>query len=176
MRHENAIVVELFRHNLWANAVMLDACRRLSADQLTTDVAGTYGRLDQTLIHLARAQGGYLRTLADWQPGPEHQLEYDEPFPGVDRIAAHLRFTGERLIEVAVDAPADRVLEGEWGDEAYHLPAWILLLHAAHHATEHRQQIATMLTSLGIEPPEPDPVAYWESIQTGAAPEVTTSE
>lgn len=168
MPHENAILLELFRHNLWANGVMLDTCRELSDEQLATVVAGTYGSLDQTLVHLARAQGGYLRTLADWQPGPEHRLEPSDPFPGVNRIAEHLRFTGERLIEVARDASADHVLEGSWGDEPYRLPEWVLLLHAAHHATEHRQQIATMLTNLGIEPPEPDPVAYWESIQTGS--------
>jgi len=172
MTQDNATLVELFRHNLWANRVMLDACRDLSAEQLSTDVAGTFGRLDQTLVHLARAQGGYLRTLADWQPGSEHRLEYDEPFPGVDRIAQHLRFTGERLIEVARDASADRVLEGTRNDRPYRLPEWVLLLHAAHHATEHRQQIATLLTNLGIEPPEPDPVAYWHSTQTGPASEV----
>lgn len=166
------ILVELFRHNQWANAEMLAACRGLSDDQLTTEMTGTYGRLDQTLIHLARAQGGYIRTLTDWQPGPEHRLEYDEPFPGVDRIAEHLRFTGERLIEVAGEASADRMLEGTWGEEPFRLPAWVLLLHAAHHATEHRQQIATMLTNLGIDPPEPDPVAYWNAIQAGPAPDL----
>lgn len=165
MRHENAILVDLFGHNLWANGLMLDACRDLSADQLSTELAGTYGRLDQTLVHLARAQGGYLRTLADWQPGSEHRLEYDEPFPGVDRIAEHLRFTGERLIEVARNASGDRVLKGAWGDEPYELPEWVLLLHAAHHATEHRQQIATMLTALGHQPPEPDVVAYWHAMR-----------
>jgi uncharacterized damage-inducible protein DinB len=174
--NENAILLELFRHNLWANAVMLEGCRDLSADQLATELAGTYGRLDQTLVHLARAQGGYLRTLAGWQPGPEHRLEYDEPFPGVNRIAEHLRFTGERLIEVARNASADRVLDGTWNERPDRLPEWILLLHAAHHATEHRQQIATMLTNLGIEPPEPDPVAYWHSLQTGPFPELKTSE
>jgi uncharacterized damage-inducible protein DinB len=168
--NDHAILLELFRHNLWANAVMLDACRDLSAEQLSTDVSGTYGRLDHTLVHLARAQGGYVRTLTDWQPGPEHRLEVDDPFPGVDRIAEHLRFTGERLIEVAQSASPDRVLEGTWGDEPYRYPTWVLLLHAAHHATEHRQQIATMLTNLGIEPPEPDPVAYWDSIQRGSVP------
>jgi uncharacterized damage-inducible protein DinB len=171
MRHENAILTEMFRHNLWANGVTLEACRDLTAEQLSTEVSGTYGRLGQTLVHLARAQGGYLRTLADWQPGIVHRLEYDEPFPGVDRIAEHLRFTGERLIEVARRASLDRVLSGAWGDEPYEFPEWVLLLHAAHHATEHRQQIATMLTNLGIEPPEPDPVAYWRSTQTGSAPD-----
>ena len=166
MQSENAILLELFRHNVWANDVMIDACRDLSNEQLATELAGTYGRLDQTLVHLARAQGGYLRTLTDWQPGPEHRLEYDEPFPGVDRIAEHLRFTGERLIEVAGDASADRDLESTWRGEPYRLPEWVLLLHAAHHATEHRQQIATVLTTLGIEPPEPDLVTYWNSTRT----------
>ena len=169
MPESNSILVELFRHNQWANAAMLDACGGLTEEQLATELTGTYGRLDHTLVHLARAQGGYLRTLADWQPGPEHRLEYDEPVPGVDRIAAHLRFTGERLIEVARSSSADRILEGIWGDEPYRYPAWVLLLHAAHHATEHRQQIATMLTNLGVEPPEPDPVAYWDSIQADSA-------
>lgn len=142
----------------------LEACRNLSDEQLATDVAGTYGRLDQTLVHLARAQGGYLRTLTDWQPGPEHRLEADDPFPGVDQIGEHMHFTGKRLIEVARSASANRVLEGSWGDEPYRLPEWVVLLQAAYHATEHRQQIATMLTRLGIEPPEPDLWAYWDTI------------
>lgn len=134
-------------------------------------MTGTYGRLDQTLMHLARTQGGYLRTLAYWQPGPEHRMEYEEPFPGVDRTTEHLRYTGERLIEVARSVSADRVLEGTWGEEPYGLWEWVLLLHAAHHATEHRQ-IATMLTNLGIQPPEPDPVAYWNATQVGPAPDL----
>lgn len=170
MTNENPILAELFRHNQWANATMLDACRRLTAEQLSTEVMGTYGRPDHTLIHLARAQGGYLISLAGWQPGDEYRLEYDEPFPGVDRIAEHLRFTGEGLIEVARTASADRVVEGSWGDEPFSLPEWVLLLHAAHHATEHRQQIATMLTTLGHEPPEPDVVAYWHAVRDDGEP------
>lgn len=167
MKQDNAILVEVFRHNLWANGVTLAACRELRAEQLATEVAGTYGRLDHTLIHLARAQGGYVRTLTDWQPGEEHRLEMTEPFPGVDRIAAHLRFTGERLIEVAQGASADRVLEGTWDDEPYRLPEWVVLLQAAHHATGHRQQIATILTNLGHEAPEPDVWAYWDVVREG---------
>ncbi len=167
MPNERPNLVELFHHNVWANGVMLDACRDLSDEQLATELAGTYGRLDRTLVHLARAQGGYLRTLTDWQPGPEHSLEYDDPFPGVDRIAEHLLFTGERLIEVARNESADRILEGTWNGEAYRFPEWVVLLQVAHHATEHRQQIATMLTNIGVEPPEPDFWAYWDSFDFG---------
>jgi uncharacterized damage-inducible protein DinB len=164
MSRDNEILVKLFEHNLWANAEMVAACRGLSDEQLEHEIPGTYGSLSKTLIHLTRAQGGYLRTLTDWEPGPEHRLEYDEPFPGVERIHAHLRFTGERLIEVARGISADAVREGHFGDEPYSIPSWVILLQAAYHATEHRQQIATTLTNLGVEPPEPDLWAYWDTI------------
>jgi uncharacterized damage-inducible protein DinB len=161
----NRILVRLFEHNRWANENMLQACADLSSEQLAVCVPGTYGRLDQTLIHLARAQGGYIRRLTDWQPREEHRLEYDDPFPGVVRVLDHLAFTGVRLIEIASTLDEQRVLELPGDDgELVRLPAWVVLLQAAYHATEHRQQIATTLTHLGIEPPEPDFWAYAEAI------------
>jgi uncharacterized damage-inducible protein DinB len=166
VRNENAVLAELFRHNLWANAEMLKACRAVSTDQLATETPGTYGQLSKTLVHLARSQGGYLRRMTDWQPGPEHRLEYDDPFPGIDRIEEHLRFTGERLLAVAEDFAPDRVLRFEYEGKPSSLPAWVVLLQAAFHATEHRQQVATALTNLGVEPPEPDFWAYWDMIQS----------
>ncbi len=75
-----------------------------------------------------------------------------------------MRMTGALLIDVARDLPADRVL---LDDESGTLPAWIVLLQAAYHATEHRQQVATILTQLGIEPPEPDLWAFEEALRRG---------
>jgi uncharacterized damage-inducible protein DinB len=175
MSNENAILNHLFRHNLWANSEMLAACANLTSEQLATELSGTYGRLDHTLIHLARAQGGYLRRLTSWQPAPNQKLEYEEPFPGVEAIGNHLRFTGERLIDAAAEASADWQLEFEYeGPELEYkgqverLPAWVVLLQAAYHATEHRQQIATILTTLGVEPPEPDLWAFWDTMAPSA--------
>lgn len=162
---ENEILVQLFRHNLWANDQMVATCHQLTDDELRTESVGTYGRLSQILVHLARAQGGYLRTLDGWEPGEEHRLEYGDPFAGVDRVAEHLRFTGQRLVHVARHASADRILEGVRDGESYRYPEWVVLLQAAQHATEHRQQIATSLSALGIDPPEPDVWAYWDAVK-----------
>jgi uncharacterized damage-inducible protein DinB len=74
--------------------------------------------------------------------------------------------TGDILIDVARDMPAERtVVEEDAPDRP--IPAWVVLLQAAYHATEHRQQIATMLTQLGIEPPEPDLWAFDEARERG---------
>ena len=164
MRHDNAILLKLFEHNVWANDEMLAACRGLAPHQFETETIGTYGRLGHILIRLARAQGGYLRLLSDWQPGPEHRLEYEEEFPGVERIAEHLRFTGQRLVDVAGQETADREVEGVDDGQPWTTPAWVVLLQAAYHATEHRQQVATTLTDLGVEPPEPDLWTYWDAL------------
>ena len=146
---------------------MLAACAALAPDQLATELPGTFGRLDHTLIHVARAQGSYLRRLSDSQPGLEHQIEYEDPFPGVRRIQDHLRFSGERLLQVAAGISADGIAEFEYEGEMQRLPAWVILLQAAYHATEHRQQIATTLTTLGLEPPEPDLWRFWDAIERG---------
>lgn len=164
---ENGVLVQLFRHNLWANDQMVAACRPLTDAELNTESAGTYGRVSQILVHLARAQGGYLRTLSGWEPLPEHALEYGDPFVGVDRIAEHLRFTGERLVQVAREASVDRIVEGHRNGQPFRYPEWVVLLQAAQHATEHRQQIATSLSVLGVAPPEPDVWAYWDAIRSG---------
>ena len=58
MPHDNELLVRLFEHNLWANGEMLRACSGLTLSELEAESKGTYGRLDHTLIHLARAQGG----------------------------------------------------------------------------------------------------------------------
>lgn len=157
----NTILANLFRHHRWANERMLEACLPLTDAQLATEVAGTYGRLDATLMHLGGAEGGYLNALSGWLPPEGYSLAEGVAFPGVALLIERMRMTGDALVEVARELPADRQLRDEESGELQ--PAWVTLLQAAYHATEHRQQIATMLTHLGVEPPEPDLWAFDEA-------------
>jgi uncharacterized damage-inducible protein DinB len=43
---------------------------------------------------------------------------------------------------------------------------WVVLTQVINHATEHREQIKSMLTALGIEPPEID--GWDHGLSTGA--------
>ncbi len=49
-----------------------------------------------------------------------------------------------------------------WRGAGYTLPAWLLLLQAINHATEHRTQVAAILTHQGIQPPGMDGWTYHE--------------
>jgi uncharacterized damage-inducible protein DinB len=162
----NAILANLMRHNLWANERMFEACLPLSDEQVATELAGTYGRLDETLLHLAGAEGGYLHRLTGWTPPEGYGLGEGVAYPGVPLLLERMRMTGGALIDVARELPADRVLPNEDAPDSPY-PAWMILLQAAYHATEHRQQIATLLTHLGVEPPEPDLWAFNEARERG---------
>jgi uncharacterized damage-inducible protein DinB len=73
-----------------------------------------------------------------------------------------LRATGSGLIEWAPRIGADDTVEIDWDGTPVELPKAILLTQAINHATEHRSQIMTILTQLGIEPPELDGWTYFE--------------
>lgn len=57
-------LVELFRHNLWANLRLIDACRGLSDAQLDAAPAGgVFGAVRATLRHIVVNEERYLKSL-----------------------------------------------------------------------------------------------------------------
>lgn len=145
-------LVALFRHNLWANLRLLEACASLDEEQLAATFTGTYGSIYDTLTHILRAEQGYLRRLSGKQRAEPLRRE---DYPDVEALRAHARFSGEGLIEVAASVQASDVLQIEWDDgRMVPVPASLLLTQAINHATEHRAQVMTILTQRGIDPPD----------------------
>lgn len=156
----NAGLVDFYRHNLWANLRLLDACAQLSDEQLDTSVPGTYGSIRDTLVHLFRAEEIYLAHLTSAQPASALRLG---GFPGIEALREHARRSGEALIAVADTVDPAQVLRGTYRGESYEMPAIVPLMQAINHATDHRSQITTALSQLGIRPPELDVWAYDEA-------------
>lgn len=145
-------LTEIFRHNRWANEILLEACRDLTDEQRATSVEGTYGELGYTLIHIVRGESFYVALLTGWEPPV--RWEIPGPWPGVDVLLERSRFTGDRLTAIAEDANPDALVDR--GDTR--VPTSVVLVQAINHATEHRAHAAIILTQLGIEPP---PVDGW---------------
>lgn len=144
-------IAAIFEHNRWANERLLEACRGLTEEQLATAVVGTYGGLGSTLAHIASGDAFYTLLLTGWRPATRWQQ--DDPFPGVDELLEVVRETGSRLLAVAQSMPADQPIERDPGEL---IPASVILVQAINHATEHRAHATTILTQLGIEPPQID--------------------
>ena len=156
---------QLYRHNRWANRLVMAACRGLTPEQLAADCPGTYGALGPTLAHLAAAEAGYVHRLTD-EP---RVLSWRDPAPAppVAELADAMEQTGTRLIALAASTPDDHVAAFTTLDgEDVRIPGWVLLAQAIDHAREHRTHAATILTQLGITPPDMD---LWSFNESGAA-------
>jgi len=153
------VLVELFRHNTMMNRRLLDACKSLTADQLNSTVPGTYGSVGATLVHMANAQMAYAARLLD-VPRPDPLLP--DPFPGFDVLEQRFAL-GDAQLEEAARVKPDRQVQvtGDDPPGTWTMPVSLFLLQAINHGTDHRSHVATILTQLGIEPPDLDGWAYF---------------
>ena len=146
-------------HHTWATERVLDACADLTGDQLRSSVPGTYGSILGTLGHLVGSDGWYLTFFRD-RPNPIDE----EAEVTLDELHLANRANGEAWLEILATGPdgeLDMVEHGEGWD--FHSQLGFRLAQVIHHGTDHRSQICTALTALGIEPPVIDVWAYGEA-------------
>lgn len=139
-----------FRQNEWANLRIIDACRGLTDEQLDVEVPGTYGSIRRTLQHIVSSEGSYAFRLGH-EPSP--RLMWDDPWPGLDELVEYVTATADGLAAAATE-PSDRIVRVGGDDEEYDVEAGVILIQAFHHGTDHRSQISTILTTLGVEAPD----------------------
>ena len=150
----NPVLAELFRHNLWANLILIDLCLTLPEEILETNVPGTYGGIRETLTHLVGAEERYLLALAGGSKRFNATLE--ETAPDLATLREHARQSGERFVAYAGTVEGNPTLDVTWHGQSYKMPTAFYLVQAINHSTEHRSQIKIALTQAGISPPELD--------------------
>jgi uncharacterized damage-inducible protein DinB len=153
-----SLLSDAFAHHIWATERLFDACATLTREQLVAETPGTYGPIIATLGHLVGSDGWYL------------SFHRDEPAVTIDEETslAEMRSVMERngaawmeLLSGELD-PEEDVLERGEGWE-FHAPMGFRLAQVIHHGTDHRSQVCTALTSLGLTPPEIDLWSYGEA-------------
>jgi len=148
--------VALFAYDLWANRKVLDACRKLTAEQYAAEPVPGWSSVRSTIYHTALATEFNLRALAD---------DADDRFPDeadlatVDDSLQFLERTYRRFEDLRPTLTPERLetlLTLRAIGRAFTLPRWAMLRHIVNHSTYHRGQIASKLKRFGIEPPNTD--------------------
>jgi uncharacterized damage-inducible protein DinB len=148
----------LFSHNLWANLRLLERCATLSREQLNASIQGGYGSIHDTLLHIVRAEQSYFSCISTGLP---YDRPEDAPPLTLAEMMESTRATGAGFIEWAPKMQADDTVQINWDGTPRDVPKTIILTQVINHATEHRAQIMTILTQLGIQPPELDSWTYF---------------
>lgn len=148
----------LFALDSWANGLILDACAELTPAQLDASVHGTYGSIIRTLAHLVTAEDSYAARFSQ-RP---RILRWDEDTPpsSMALIRSCAEQVGPELVGLASSVPDGRILDTTRMGQPVRLPAATILAQVIDHGREHRTHIATILTQLGIQPPDMDAWAF----------------
>lgn len=154
------ILARLFEHNHWANQKIIQACYDLSDQHLDAQPpSATKGNIRETLIHLVNAQRGYLALLTlPVDDRPTTPLTFAE-------LPESANTSGERLLALARGEAGFFNTQLTTRDGHYTEP-WVVMLQVINHATEHREQIKSMLSALGVTPPDIDGWDYGIATQS----------
>ena len=148
-----SLLKDAFGHHVWATMTLIDSCLALDPGQLETAVPGTYGSILETMRHTVAADASYLFVLSGGAVD-----EIDEGSMDLPALRAVMAANGpawEACLAGDLDPEGFVVRHRDDGTESG-APLTIRLAQVIHHGTDHRSQVCTALTSLGIEPPAID--------------------
>ena len=165
---------DAFAHHRWATDALLDFCSRLTDEQLAHHAPGTYGSIIATLRHMVASDRWYLTFFPTSQsPLPEIDEESDTSLEDLRAESVRNAAAWSEVLTASPDPEADVAeIDPKW---EFHVPLGVRLAQAIHHGTDHRSQVCTALTTLGIEPPEIDVWAYGDATGRTRAIELAPS-
>lgn len=148
-----SLLADAFGHHVWATLKLFDSLADLTDEQLQTSVPGTYGSILATAQHLVGADCSYLNVIGG---GARPRIE--EESMDLAQLRAEMEINGPAWVEVLdteID-PEEMLIRIRDDGSTLLAPKGIRLAQVLHHGTDHRSQICTALTQLGIEPPAID--------------------
>jgi uncharacterized damage-inducible protein DinB len=152
-RVTRSLLDDAFAHHIWATLRLIDTCHTLTPEQLETAVPGTYGSILHTLRHIVEADSWFLFVITG-----DRAARGDEDHMSLPELRSEMESHAtawSRLLGDDLDPDTVLVRRGQKGSETQ-APLGIRLAQALHHGTDHRSQICTALTTLGLEPPAID--------------------
>jgi uncharacterized damage-inducible protein DinB len=153
----------IFSHNLWANLRLFEECNKLTDEQLDTSIIGVFGSIRDTLLHIVKAEQGYFSRIST---GKRYSYPEDTSQMTISDMVAAVKITGESFIEWASKIKEFDTVRIDWDGTPRDVPKTIILNQVINHATEHRSQIMSIMTQIGIEPPDVSSWSYFDEIES----------
>lgn len=154
-------VLLLLNYNEWATDRLLQAANRAAADELSSDTSSRWQPIQNRLVHIMdaeriwrlRCQGNSPDALTD--PAGYPTLDALLPVWQLERAA----------LRAYVEGLSDDELAGVLhyhntkGDQ-FEQTLWQILAHVFNHGTQHRSEVAQLLTEMGYSPGDLDLIVY----------------
>jgi uncharacterized damage-inducible protein DinB len=156
----------LYEYGYWANGHLFKVLSQLSPEQFTQSVAGSYGSIRNTLVHMLSAEWGWLDRCGGTARGPAlNSADYPALQSVMDRwkqVEGYMR----QFLSTLRDPDLDRPIEFALGSGPRHIKRMGQILHhSANHAAHHRGQISLLLRMLGYMPGNFDVLLFYPDLE-----------
>jgi uncharacterized protein len=153
-------LAEPLRHNAWATLRLLEAGRALTLEQLAATVPGTFGSVLATLQHIIRSESFYQFLLSGRWPAWRWPEDQSPDLDTLERAAQESAAFWETFLSEPYDPDRPVVAPDPREDKTHDVALGVILTQVLDHGTDHRSQISTTLTAIGVTPPRLDAWAY----------------
>ena len=157
-----------YAYTSWATRQVLETAAALTPEQLHAPGAAGHGSVRDTLIHLMRTHRGWLSWWDGSLPPDEaYRLKMDPAaYPDIPSLLAAWseieRQTAAFLAGLS-DADAEKAFAWDFRNgRTSGMPLWGMMLHVMNHGTQHRSEVAAMLTGFGHSPGNLDLLFFLE--------------
>ena len=155
-----------YRYDEWATTKIFDAAGGLSPDHLDATGPIPHGTIRRTLLHLLIVHKLFLSWWDGSLPAQDAYSQMADPagYPDLASVRAFREQIAEQtraFVTGLSDEHAASHLSttGPDGSE-FGFPLWQMMQHIANHNTQHRSEIAVMLTKAGSSPGDIDLIFY----------------
>jgi uncharacterized damage-inducible protein DinB len=156
-----AYIQSLYKYNAWANQVITDTSAQLSEIQFSQPAGASFDSIHDTLVHTMSAQWVWL---SRWQGTSPTALFDPASLPSLAAIRerwAMIERDTQTFIATLDDATLNQNLTYQnTQGKPFSFPLWQQMIHQVNHATQHRSEIAMILTQFGFSPGEIDLIRY----------------
>jgi uncharacterized damage-inducible protein DinB len=147
----------LAAHDRWATSLLLDACERLTNEQLHRRFEMGIGSVHDTVIHDAAAVKTWAEVLLKRE---------QSPWPSNDaRPIGELRQMAEEAFDLLATAaaagPLEETFTGVRDGQTIVYTRGVILCHVHTHSMHHRAQCLNMLRHMGVSPLPLSSVVAW---------------
>lgn len=157
-----ADLMTLYNYNYWANRRILQAAEGLTVEQFVAPYDLSWGSIRDVLVHILGAEWIW-RIRCQEHRSPSTLLD-PESFPTLATLAARwdeeeraMRDYLDSLDEAALSQPLAYV---STAGRPFSSMLWHILMHVVNHGTQHRAEVAHILTQLGHSPGDIDMILF----------------
>ena len=159
-----SMLATLFDYSMWARDRLLGAMESLEESglrELPGEVKGVYGTIFDTLVHMAASEWLWVQRCLGESP---MRSPRGEDFNSLRNLVDWWNGVHADAVQLLSglnenDLEAELTYVGPDGKRRTR-KIWHMLLQVPNHQTEHRSQVAAMLSTMGVGVPQTDLVVY----------------